>query len=303
MEQSQASKNPVSSTAGPSFVSSSSLQKELEVSFEPSQFAKMLSVLFERCKLILANHKFIASAFLKKQKDFETNIARGSASSSSSGGRKNAAISSSVTDEDSLFSTTSKNTYIIENVWHEMQAELLSLLSFWVEADGAELGLRPSLSLSIGTVILPSHGSGGLAGTGSVKLFSFSRSAAFSAPDDEQNDFQFEDMNLGDSSAFNLPPLYPLIISFSESAVNHANPTLPSAEKGKDKLPQTLRLWLDDYVNTVFLTHIKAEYKLRAGEAAEGPEAFKMKDRPRQAYSFFESQRPILSVRIISSFI
>eukprot|EP01122_Echinamoeba_exundans_P013216 TRINITY_DN5727_c1_g1_i1.p1 TRINITY_DN5727_c1_g1~~TRINITY_DN5727_c1_g1_i1.p1 ORF type:complete len:1196 (+),score=222.83 TRINITY_DN5727_c1_g1_i1:69-3656(+) len=294
MEQSQASKNPVSSAAGPSFVSSSSLQKELEVSFEPSQFAKMLSVLFERCKLILANHKYIASAFLKKQKEVETNISRGSASSSG-GVRKNASVSTSAMDEDSLFSTTSKNTYIIENVWHEMQAELLALLSFWVEADGAELGLRPSLSLSTGTVILPSHGSGGLAGTGSIKLFSFSRSAAFSAPDDEQNDFQFEDMNLGDSSAFNLPPLYPLIISFSESAVNHATPTLPSTEKGRDKLPQTLRLWLDDYVNSVFLTHIKAEYKLRAGEASEGPEAFKMKDRPRQAYSFFESQRPILS--------
>lgn len=253
----------------------------------------MLSVLFERCKLVLSNHKFVCGAFIKKQKEIETNIARGGASAN--GGTKGKLL---VSEEDSLFSTTSKSTYIIENVWQEIQAELLALLSFYVDADGAELGLRPSLSLSSGTMLLPEHHSGGLSAAGTLKLFSFSRSAAFSAPDDEQNNFQFEDMDLGDPTAFNLPPLYPLLISFSESAVNNATPTLPTNEKGKDKLPQTLRLWLDDYVNTVFLTHIKQEYKLRAGEASEGPEAFKMKDRPRQAYSYFESQRPILSVRL-----
>lgn len=148
------------------------------------------------------------------------------------------------------------------------------------------------MSMTAGAVMVPSSNSA--LGT---KLFSFSRSAAFSAPDEEQNAFNFEDMELGEPSAFNLPPLYPLVVSFSESAVHHALPTIPSLEKGKDMLPQSLRIWLDDYVNSLFLNHIKLEYKLRVGDASEGPEAFKMKDRPRQAYSYFESQRPILSVR------
>jgi hypothetical protein len=57
-----------------------------------------------------------------------------------------------------------------------------------------------------------------------------------------------------------------------------------------------LREWLDEFISTTFLQHIKLDYKKRAVISTEGTEAFKSKDKIIRDSSN-EEQRPVLNVR------
>jgi hypothetical protein len=82
-----------------------------------------------------------------------------------------------------------------------MQKEVMALIGFYIEAE-----FHDFKRLDI------AH---------SQKLFSFSASAAFSAPEDrDAKKWDYSEINMGTPSPYKLAPVYPIIVSFSDAALS-----------------------------------------------------------------------------------
>jgi hypothetical protein len=160
--------------------------------------------------------------------------------------------------------------YTIENVWDEMQKEVMALIGYYIEAEFQDF---KRLDVS-----------------NSHKLFAFSASAAFSAPEDhDAKKWDYSEINMGTPSPYKLAPIYPIIVGFSDAALALLSPLYAGSILSRRSycgihtylaffvpgrsLPSTLKSWIDDFVHLTFLQHIKQDYRLRASVASTGKSA------------------------------
>jgi hypothetical protein len=287
-------------------------------SFEENHFVKLLRVLFNKCKQILYNHREACALFeiktekqpivaAKLEEQFQDQLkehiaqqqiiaqqqaaqqskkrANSSATPPTPRGGQGGISVGNTTNPVMLQLILNSNEpfripYNIQAVWEEILKELQILIRKYIGDAPSSKTIQMKDSASNDTAPeAPKNG---------PKLFSFYKSAAFSYFEHyEQSgmtNYNDSDIFFGAvPSPYNLTPIYPLITNFHEQVAD----LIFSTNVG-------LREWLDEFISTTFLQHIKLDYKKRAVISTEGTEAFKSKDKIIRDSSN-EEQRPVLN--------
>eukprot|EP01124_Arcella_intermedia_P034032 TRINITY_DN8347_c0_g1_i1.p1 TRINITY_DN8347_c0_g1~~TRINITY_DN8347_c0_g1_i1.p1 ORF type:complete len:981 (-),score=273.25 TRINITY_DN8347_c0_g1_i1:18-2960(-) len=219
-----------------------------------SHFAFILKALFKTLKTILSNHQFICNEFQGRREKADS--------------ENNQLTALSYTEDNSP-----QNIYNIEEVWKEFQIELKALIGIHIGAKDAIISATSSEDLS------------------GPKLFSFAASSAFTEYEAEkQETTTYADFDLGEApSPFNITPIYPLIVNFSDNIVNTISSKDPASLC-------VLKNWVDNFVKNVFLPHIKTAYKERQAHFNEGIQS----SQPQKSKQVYQSgaERPLLNSAI-----
>lgn len=145
-------------------------------------FTRMLNIVFEKCKAILANHRYVCSLFEAKFAEIEAKKSRKS-------------------DQNEY-----TQSYKIENVWEEFQKELQLLIGYYIKAP-----LDQRIQMNEIEEDVKSNRS---------KIFSFANSSAFTMYElSDTQKFHYKNVELGEASQYNLSSIYPVISAFCEAAI------------------------------------------------------------------------------------
>lgn len=219
-------------------------------------FTMMLNIVFEKCKNILLNHKYVSSIFEEKLTEIEL--------------KKNRRTQ--VVDLNSI-----GYNYTIEYVWEEIQKELQTLISYYINAP-----IDNSIKMEDIKEEVTSK---------RTRLFRFSNSSAFTLYEiSDTHRFHYKNMDLGEPSQYNLSSIYPIISEFCDSALK-----LIDSPKASNRLQK----WMNDFISTTFMVNIKSDYKQRVLSIKEGSEAFKIRDKyTKSVYTSDDDKRPLLKIAV-----
>lgn len=129
------------------------------------------------------------------------------------------------------------------------------------------------------------------------KLFSFSNSsgATFKTSKSTVNALITLAEPVIDSSPYNVTAIYNLVITFDEEVFQ-------LFEKEKHTVNGRLKDFLNDFINNVFLKHVKYDFQKRIDRSIESADSFTTKSSGKNlsSYSSSEESRPLLKVSIFS---
>lgn len=160
----------------------SQIPRQNEEAEQSSMFAKMLNIVFEKCKNILVNHQYVCGLFEDKFNEIESKRSR----------------------KSDIHDYT--QTYKIENVWEEFQKELQLLIGYYIKAP-----LDQRIQMNDIEEDVKSNRS---------KIFSFSNSSAFTTYEiSDTQKFHYKTIEMGEASQYNLSSIYPIISTFCDSSI------------------------------------------------------------------------------------
>lgn len=197
-------------------------------------FKKLLISIFKRTVEILENHLFVINLF----ETYQSTIA-----------------ATQIHNENQL------EIYNLSQVWDSFQKEIQMLIAHQIDASKETFQTEiQENNFNNDNVYLKS------------KLFSFSNSSAFTLYEISNNqNFEYRDINFGDPSCYNLPPIYGLIFSFCERCERLIGDK--SNKKGS-----LLQNWIDYFIINNFMARIHSDYKNRVYNACQASDSFKIQE-------------------------
>lgn len=154
------------------------------------------------------------------------------------------------------------SAYTLAGVWEAMQEELITLLRIYLAASS------PSADSNSNIADAPRR-----------KLFRFADSSAatYNVTGAKEGASALAALQLLSPSPYNLITVYPLLRRFQADVLRSVLEFHEAQDNGR------LLGFMDEFVEQVYLPHVRHQYRTRLNQAVESPDAFKPRERQRAA--------------------